>query len=434
MQTIGPLKKPVKHDSHYPVSLFSLALIVSAVAVFALICGMLLPGGIALSPGVPPTPPAIPGVPPTPPVVPTPGTVSDIPLPFNIWDTGNFARNSIPHTGALGEWPIVVWVDPGYINDLSGNIAYISDPATRLVYTLNTDSGDIAPAFWVSDGPEYCILSKDGKKAYISIGKELVIAYTQTGFIINKFSYDKEISLMSISADGSRLLVYTSNVSEPGALDVLDTGTDRRLGSIKNLPYSWGMDPGPSITAYLCDYFQCRIAIVTAGGDQIGYWKQTLNCASPKSYSGFGYWKNHAYNINAGFAMDVAMSPDCKYLYVSRSGIDKFSLVSLASYQVFKEVTVPGRNSTGIAVSPDGASVYLASYDTGQVLVFDAVGNAVDQIKVKDRPLRVEVSGDGKRLLVNYHGGGLDLINLTTGTIRSYGLSNPGIWFPAYKY
>lgn len=430
-ETISPPKMPGKRDSSYLVTLIVPVLIVSVVA--CALIGTLLPVAVALSQPTPPTIPDIPGEGPLPPSVQVPPVESAAPIPFNIWDAGKITPHSKPRAGALGEWPLVIWVYPGYSGNLSGNIAYVSDPVMRNVYTLNTTSGELSPAFFVSDGPEYCILSNDGNKAYISTGRELVVASTSTGFLIDVFSFDKNITFMCMSADGSRLIVYTSVGSEPGALDVIDTRTDRRIGTIKRLSYSWGMDPGSSTVLYLCDYFRCKIAFVTTGGDQIGYWGQALDCSAPELYAATYVWNDNTVYSDAGYAADVAMSPDYRNLYVSRSGNSNFSIVSLSYYGKFKEVPMPGKNSTGVAVSPDGSRVYVANYDTGQIVVLNTTGDILGEIRVNDRPLRVEISGDGNGLVVNYDGSGLELIDLATGNIRGYDLPRPGIWFPGGK-
>jgi hypothetical protein len=75
-------------------------------------------------------------------------------------------------------------VSPGFVGTLAGNIGYVSDANSKWVYALNADTGALAQAFFVRGGPSGCLLSKDARKAYVSTGKSLLIADTQSGTVL----------------------------------------------------------------------------------------------------------------------------------------------------------------------------------------------------------------------------------------------------------
>ena len=259
-----------------------------------------------------------------------------------------------------------------------------------------------------------------------------MIVNPRSGDVLGSLDFDKDIALMDITRDGSLLVIYTAGNDEGGVVASIDTSTDRIVKSITGVPYSWGMTISHSNVLYLGDYFQCQLAIVLFDSTG-GYWGQKINCASPGSYTGLSYWKNNTYWANAGCVGDVAVSPDDRYFYVSRWSSNKFSIVNMSSFQVEREVTMPGRSSAGVAVSPDGQRVYVTNHDMNLVLVYDATGNLVNTIPVKPGPRKIAISGNGHHLIVLYEGNGMSLVDVASGALHNYNIVGPSIWFPGYS-
>ncbi len=295
---MNPSPKPVKPDNDYAVVLFALALVICVVALLALIAGAIFLGGISLFKEHP-----------TPVACPTP-VITMVPVPG--------LTSSTTEAGSTGNNPGETYAEPGNADKLSRDIAYVSDHATRTIYTLDTETGALVPAFRVDFDPGKCILSKDARKAYIASDNSLMILDMKSGDVINKLDFEKSIALMDVTSDGSKLIVYTAANDEGDFVDYIDTSTDRILLTIGNVPYSWGMSISDDGILYLGDYFKCQLLVITLLENPSGYRRQTIKCASPASYTLLTYWKNNTYWDNAGCVGAVALSPDGSHIYVSR--------------------------------------------------------------------------------------------------------------------
>jgi YVTN family beta-propeller protein len=93
---------------------------------------------------------------------------------------------------------------------------------------------------------------------------------------------------------------------------------------------------------------------------------------------------------------DVAVSPNGAHLYVADHGSSTVFVIDTATNAVTATVQV-GDGPWGVAVSPDGARLYVASYDT--VSVIDTATNIV-LATVAVGGSAVAVSRDGSRVSV----------------------------------
>jgi YVTN family beta-propeller protein len=113
----------------------------------------------------------------------------------------------------------------------------------------------------------------------------------------------------------------------------------------------------------------------------------------------------------------LVASPDHKLLYVAVSGspiggpgIDESSLpppdqaadgiavIDLASNKIIK--TLRGvSDPEQLAISPDGARIYVSSENSGKLMVLDTAGNVVSTLSVGGEPEGIAVSRDGAVIL-----------------------------------
>lgn len=113
----------------------------------------------------------------------------------------------------------------------------------------------------------------------------------------------------------------------------------------------------------------------------------------------------------------LAASPDGRLLYVAVSGspaappgidesklpppdkrADGIAVIDLASRKLVR--TLRGiSDPEQIAISPDGKRLYVASEDTGQVLILSSEGNVLHKLQVGGEPEGVAVSADGSTIL-----------------------------------
>src|SRR5207249_12237544 len=91
------------------------------------------------------------------------------------------------------------------------------------------------------------------------------------------------------------------------------------------------------------------------------------------------------------FPFGVAVTPDGAHVYVANQGGGNVSVIATASNTVTATVTV-GVSPTGVVVTPDGARVYVANEGDGTVSVIDTAGNAVDRKSTRLNSSHVSIS------------------------------------------
>ncbi|MSS72398.1 MAG: matrixin family metalloprotease [Candidatus Latescibacteria bacterium] len=85
-------------------------------------------------------------------------------------------------------------------------------------------------------------------------------------------------------------------------------------------------------------------------------------------------------------AFGVAVSPDGRTTYVT-DYTNNLLFIDAATGQVRQVIPVPGQNTRGIAVSADGASIYVANQDSDDLLTIDAAtGRILRTIRVAQGP------------------------------------------------
>src|SRR6218665_3765523 len=96
----------------------------------------------------------------------------------------------------------------------------------------------------------------------------------------------------------------------------------------------------------------------------------------------------------------VAVTPDGSTVYVTNRGSDSVSVIDTATGTVTKTITV-GLRPFGVAVTPDGSTVYVASYESDSVSRIDTATRTVTKtITVGMEPAGVVVTPDGSAIYV----------------------------------
>ena len=117
----------------------------------------------------------------------------------------------------------------------------------------------------------------------------------------------------------------------------------------------------------------------------------------------------------------IAITPDGKSLYVANQGSSSVSIIQVESLQVIDTIGIPGGGVPfGVAVTPDGASVYVTSAeDSGRIFVIDTETRTVVETIRAGRQLRnVAVSPDGTLAYVTSNGDGrVFIIYVLTNTV-----------------
>ena len=123
--------------------------------------------------------------------------------------------------------------------------------------------------------------------------------------------------------------------------------------------------------------------------------------------------------INVGSGPEgVAVSPDGSSVWVANLDSDTVSRINTTTNAV-TPINV-GNNPYGVAVSPDGSSVWVTNYGSGTVSRINTTTNAVTPITVGTNPYGVVVSPDGSSVWVaNLGSDTVSRINTTTNAVTS---------------
>jgi YVTN family beta-propeller protein len=138
----------------------------------------------------------------------------------------------------------------------------------------------------------------------------------------------------------------------------------------------------------------------------------------------------------AGQPTDVAVSPDGKRAYVTNQSRDIVSVIDTTTETLTASISTAywGTGVYGVAVSPDGATVYATvagdlNSSVGYVVVIDTATNTITNgIAVGRGPYSVAVSPDGSQIYTaNSRSNTVDVINTATQKVTSAipGLSTP---------
>src|SRR4051812_28507266 len=108
------------------------------------------------------------------------------------------------------------------------------------------------------------------------------------------------------------------------------------------------------------------------------------------------------------------------YLYVPNEFDNTVSVIDTSNDSVVATIPVSGQYADTVAVSPNGAFVYLAS-ESGIVSVIDTFSNSVvSTINVGGTPYVVAFSPDGAEAFVtNASGNTISVINTETNTVAA---------------
>jgi len=117
--------------------------------------------------------------------------------------------------------------------------------------------------------------------------------------------------------------------------------------------------------------------------------------------------------------IDVAVSPDGTTVYVSNFDSGNVSVIDASTNMVIATIAVGG-GPVGVAVSPDGTTVYVVSNNTDSVFVIDTATNMVvgDSIPVGSTPENIVITPDGSTAYVtNFGSNNITVIDTATNTV-----------------
>jgi YVTN family beta-propeller protein len=353
---------------------------------------------------------------------PAPGTVLDSPTSQAVLDAGDlgltqtrfeisggttvayFNPVGVIHEGvtqtiisALLDYPSAVAVSP------DGTRAYVSNTGYALS-VIDTATYDVVGNISTGDTyPAAIAISPDGTRVYVagslgSVGAVTVIdaATNQVTATVDLASYALDVA---VSPDGKHLYVANSDLDQNNSVSVVDTATYEVTATI-----GFGSDVAVTNVAVSPD--GTHVYATYLGFDGSGYSVKVIDTTTNTITATIGYT-----DPQCPVPVAITVSPDGQRVYAVYSQsvlIDlpnenpvkgNVSVIDTATNTVINTIAVnPG---SGVAVSPDGANLYVAGFLTGSVSVIDTTANVVTgSYRVGSDPLGVAVTPDGTHAYV----------------------------------
>jgi len=115
------------------------------------------------------------------------------------------------------------------------------------------------------------------------------------------------------------------------------------------------------------------------------------------------------YDVNS--PTGVAISPDCKWLYVTNGESNNVTYINMASYRITGTIPV-GNAPYGIAMTPDGGTAYVTNYLDNTVSLINITNKKVNgTINVGKGPYGIKVNPrNGEAYVVNSDDGTISVI------------------------
>jgi YVTN family beta-propeller protein len=125
-------------------------------------------------------------------------------------------------------------------------------------------------------------------------------------------------------------------------------------------------------------------------------------------------------------ARGMAITPDGAHLYVSTLGANSVIVVATASMSVMATIPV-GKVPLGVDITPDGSHAYVAASASNAVYAIDTATNeVVATIPVDNEPQSASITPDGTRAYVaNMGSGTVSVINTQTYTVMDTVVVHP---------
>jgi DNA-binding beta-propeller fold protein YncE len=127
--------------------------------------------------------------------------------------------------------------------------------------------------------------------------------------------------------------------------------------------------------------------------------------------------------FGANYVQGLALSPDGRTLYVSRGFLGDVAAFDLASGRLLWRHEIGGFRADHLALSPDGARLFVSALSENKVEVFDASGGEVGSFATGEWPHVLEFTPD-RRYIVNGSLGNL-LAPKGAPTTRQLTFANP---------
>ena len=267
-----------------------------------------------------------------------------------------------------------------------GQDAYVANRGSNSVSVIDTQSNEVVGSpITVGEWPDSIAITPDGKTAYVANGRSdsVSVIDTQTNEVVSSPIMVGEVpSAIAVTPNGRRAYVtdaWSNSVS------VIDTQTNEVVGS----PITVDREPGqiavaPDGTrAYFTDYFDGRVSQIDTQIDQLVGPLEELG--EPNGI------------IVGSEPTGIAISPNGKTVYVANSFGEGVSVIDTETNNAIKKILDGGNpfyTGGGVAFSPNGQSAYVVESHGGGVREIDTETNEVvgSQIRVGEDPDAIAIT------------------------------------------
>jgi YVTN family beta-propeller protein len=270
----------------------------------------------------------------------------------------------------------------------SGGVVYVTQQDANSVARVRMTDFAASPEIAVGADPGDVVFTHDGRTAFVSNfndGTVHVIDVATGSRARQLFVAPANAYRLALSPDDSRLYV-TSTDGHLYAVDFTGTETTTSVllgGALQGIALS---RDGLALTVSntqggIFRLNACTLAVTGSIAPQGG-----------------------------GATQDIALSPDESQLYVANENgyVDIRDATTLANVS---RVTTTGIYPFGLAVTPDGAQLYIASPLTGQVMILDRdTRSVVKTMSVGGTPRRIAFDASGTTAVVSNEGNWVDVI------------------------
>lgn len=293
-----------------------------------------------------------------------------------------------------------------------GTVLYVPNTFANTVSVVDTSSDTITATIPVGQWPYYTAVTPDGSQVFVPNYRSNTVSVISAATDTVTATIPVSSGPKGVAVDAAGQYAYVA--SSGGYLTQISTATDTVTGTVfvGDGPLTVAISPDGS-TAYVGGYVGAVTVVNTA----------TMTVSA-------------AFGGEGGDTWSMAISPDGSYLYMA-DGVGLFpananvAVISTATDKIIAHVTVDqteGDILGGIAVTPDGSSVYVSDETQGTVSVISTATNTVtDTIKGFSAPTGIAINSTGTTAWVGNMGSTtVSVVDPATNTITGSISGFPG--------
>ena len=219
----------------------------------------------------------------------------------------------------------------------AGPIAYVTARYAGQVAAIDTASHQVVSTIDVGDGPLAASLSRDGLRAYVTLGPQDAVGVIETAgrTLVGRIPVGDNPTGVTQSADGTRLYVVNTGSRSLSIIDAFNGATLSEI-ALPNHPFGIALHPDGR-TLYVAGDYPGEVAIIDLVQGAI------------------------AATIPIGESLgSLAVHPDGQTLYVVDSGRNELAVVDVARKTVVRRIAV-GQTPAAVTLSNDGATAYVTN-------------------------------------------------------------------------